>query len=487
MLPFLARACWRKLWTLFLISIVSFLVIHLAPGAPSQIDPMNPRFTKEQLQRYRAAFDLDKPLHVQYGLFYQRLFTGQLRSFKDNQPVLPKIVQRAWNSFPLFVVGTVLVWCFAFPLGIATAVRRDSWFDRATTVLVFALISVPGFYLSYLAIIFVVETFQVDVIGIQTFGRDPTGVWTQVMDRTWHLVLPSLLGATAGIAVLSRYVRSQMLEVLSSDYVRTARAKGLPEDEVLYRHALRNGLLPFVTMLGLLIPALIGGSVIFETIFAWPGIGRLGYEAILSRDYPVVIALNFIAALLTVVGTLAVGRPLHAGGSPDPPVSAGAAGRLARAAWPGGPSAGTARRWSGLAIVLGFFLVALVGIALTKGAHPILDPREVRLPDRLQAALRAAEQASRCPRPAGRGSASTPSAPTSWGATSSRACWRAPSCRSRWASSPSGSRWPSGSSWAGSPATTARRASAWARSAPDGRHDHHGAHRRHAVASRPSS
>jgi peptide/nickel transport system permease protein len=303
-LPFLARACWRKLWTLFLISIVSFLVIHLAPGAPSQIDPMNPRFTQEQLQRYRAAFELDKPLYVQYGLFYQRLFTGQLRSFKDNQPVLPKIVRRAWNSYPLFVVGTVLVWCFAFPLGIATAVRRDSWFDRATTVLVFALISIPGFYLSYLALIFVVQTFQVDVIGIQTFAREPTGLWVRLMDRTWHLVLPSLLGATAGIAVLSRYVRSQMLEVISSDYVRTARAKGLPEDAVLYNHALRNGLLPFVTMLGLLIPGLIGGSVIFETIFAWPGIGRLGYEAILARDYPVVIALNFIAALLTVVGTL---------------------------------------------------------------------------------------------------------------------------------------------------------------------------------------
>jgi peptide/nickel transport system permease protein len=303
-LPFLVRACWRKLWTLLLISIVSFLVIHLAPGAPSQIDPLNPRFTKEQLTRYRAAFDLDKPLHVQYGLFYTRLFTGQLRAFKDNQPVLPKIVQRARNSFPLFVVGTVLVWCFAFPLGIATAVRRDSWFDRVTTVLVFALISIPGFYLSYLALIFVVQSFHVDVIGIQTFGREATGAWPQLMDRTWHLVLPSLLGATAGIAVLSRYVRSQMLEVISSDYVRTARAKGLPEDAVLYRHALRNGLLPFVTMLGLLIPGLIGGSVIFETIFAWPGIGRLGYEAILARDYPVVIALNFIAALLTVIGTL---------------------------------------------------------------------------------------------------------------------------------------------------------------------------------------
>jgi peptide/nickel transport system permease protein len=293
----------RKLWTLLLISIVSFGVVHLAPGSPSQIDPMNPRFTKEQLERYRAAFDLDKPLYVQYRLFYQRLFTGELRAFKDNQPVLPKLAERAWNSLPLFLVGTILVWCFAFPLGIASAIRRNTWFDQTTTVLVFALLSIPGFYLSYLALIFVVQTFGVDVIGIQTFGRQTEG-WGRLMDRTWHLVLPSLLSAAAGIAYLSRYVRSQMLEVANSDYVRTARAKGLPEDDVLYRHALRNGLLPFVTMLGLLIPGLIGGSVIFETIFAWPGIGRLGYEAILARDYPVVIALNFIAAVLTLIGTL---------------------------------------------------------------------------------------------------------------------------------------------------------------------------------------
>jgi peptide/nickel transport system permease protein len=304
MLPYVLRALWRKLWTLVLISIISFGVIHLAPGQPSQIDPMNPRFTKEQLTRYRAAFDLDKPLPVQYGLFYQRLFTGQLRSFKDNQPVIGKIVERAWNSFPLFVVGTILVWSYAFPLGIAAAVRRNSTFDRLTTVLVFALISIPGFYLSYLGIIFVVQSFHVDVIGLRTFGRESAPAFSAVMDRLWHLVLPSALGVTAGVAVLSRYVRSQMLEVIGSDYVRTARAKGLDEDAVLYRHALRNGLLPFVTMLGMLLPGLIGGSVIFETIFAWPGIGRLGYEAILGRDYPVVIALNFMAAGLTVLGTL---------------------------------------------------------------------------------------------------------------------------------------------------------------------------------------
>lgn len=304
MVQFVLRTAWKKLWTLFFVSIISFAVVHLAPGSPSQIDPLNPRFTREQLQRYRAAFDLDRPLPVQYSRFYWKLFSGELRSFKDNQPVLPKIWWRALNSLPLFVVGTIVVWCYAFPLGIAAAVRRNSAFDKLTTVIVFALISIPGFYLSYLAVIFVVQRLHVDVFGLQTFGREGTGWLSWLLDRTWHLVLPSVLGAAGGIAVLSRYVRSQMLEVVGSDYVRTARAKGLPEDEVLYDHALANALLPFVTMFGLLLPGLIGGSVIIETIFAWPGIGRLGYEAILNRDYPVVVSLGFLVAVLTLIGTL---------------------------------------------------------------------------------------------------------------------------------------------------------------------------------------
>ena len=249
MLPFLLRTAGKKLWTLFFVSVISFGVVYLAPGQPSQIDPLNPRFTPQQLERYRKAFGLDQPLHVQYVRFYTQFFTGELRSFKDNQPVLGKIIERTLNSLPLFVVGTILVWCYAFPVGIATAVKRNTTLDRCTTVLVFALISIPGFYLAYLAIIFVVETFQVDVIGLRTFGREGVHPLFAAMDRTRHLVLPSVLGATAGIAVLSRYVRSQMLEVISADYVRTARSKGLDEDRVLYYHALRNGLLPFVTML----------------------------------------------------------------------------------------------------------------------------------------------------------------------------------------------------------------------------------------------
>ena len=147
------------------------------------------------------------------------------------------------------------------------------------------------------------KVFDVPVIGMSTFGLEDAGLWFQSMDRIWHLTIPALIFASGGIAVLSRYVRSQMLEVIHMDYIRTARAKGLSEETVIYKHGLRNALLPFITMFGLMIPALIGGSVIIETIFSWPGLGRLGFEAILNRDFPVILTLNFITAILTLIGT----------------------------------------------------------------------------------------------------------------------------------------------------------------------------------------
>ncbi len=153
-------------------------------------------------------------------------------------------------------------------------------------------------------ILWVTDTFKVPVIGMRTFGMEDAQLLFKGMDRIWHLVIPSVMSALTGIAVLSRYVRSQMLEVIDQDFVRTAKAKGLNQDQVIYQHALRNALLPFITMFGFLLPSLIGGSVIFEQIFAWPGLGRLGYDAILSRDFPVILTINFIAAALTLAGTL---------------------------------------------------------------------------------------------------------------------------------------------------------------------------------------
>jgi len=303
MLSFIARSSIQKIITLFFVSIISFLVIHLAPGEPSQVDPLNPKFTPEMVERFRQQFHLDKPLYVQYAYFYRDLFTGKTVSWKDNLPVLKKIIERFKNSLWLFVVGTLLTWTLAFPIGIRSAIFRGGLYDRSATFFSYLLISIPGFFFAYILIIVVVSTFHVPVIDMETFGLGDSPWYRWLMDRVWHLLLPSILGATGGIAVLSRYVRSQMMEVESQDYVRTARAKGVPEEQVHYKHALRNALLPFVTMFGLILPGLIGGSVIIESIFAWPGMGRMAYEAILARDYPIVLTVNFISAVLVLIGT----------------------------------------------------------------------------------------------------------------------------------------------------------------------------------------
>ena len=303
MTAFLVRNIGQRLILLVFISIIAHSVVHLAPGDPSLVDPSNPRMKAEDIARIRAAFHLDDPLYAQYAYWMRDLFTGQLKSFKDNQPVLEKIWDRFLNSLPLFVVTTLLTWFIAFPFGIQSALRRGSMLDRGGTLLSYIFISFPGFFLSYICIILVVKVFDVPVIGISTFGLEDAGLWFQSMDRIWHLTIPSLIFASGGIAVLSRYVRSQMLEVIHMDYIRTARAKGLSEETVIYKHGLRNALLPFITMFGLMIPGLIGGSVIIETIFSWPGLGRLGFEAILNRDFPVILTLNFITAILTLIGT----------------------------------------------------------------------------------------------------------------------------------------------------------------------------------------
>jgi len=303
MVRFIGKSIVQKLVTLFFVSVISFLIIHLAPGSPSQVDPMNPKFTREVVERFQREFHLDKPLHVQYFYFYRDLFTGKTVSWKDQRPVLIKIWERFVNSLPLFVVGTLLTWTLAFPVGIRSAIGRNGLYDRSATFISYLLISIPGFFFAYILIILIVNTLHVTVIGMESFGLGAAALHVRIMDRIWHLLIPSVLGATGGIAVLSRYVRGQMLEVIGQDYIRTARAKGLPAEAVYYKHALRNTLLPFVTMFGLILPGLIGGSVIIESIFSWPGMGRMAYEAILARDYPVILTVNFLSAILVLSGT----------------------------------------------------------------------------------------------------------------------------------------------------------------------------------------
>jgi peptide/nickel transport system permease protein len=247
-------------------------------------------------------YDLDKPIYQQYFLWLKRLFTGKLYSFKDGRPVMQKIAERIWNTLLLNLVAMLIIFSLALPLGVFSARRQYTFFDNLGTFGAYLGISIPTFWLAYLLILATVKLFGYPVLGMRSFVTEGFDTTQMVMDRLWHLMLPSIILAIGGIAALSRYTRSSMLEVVRQDYVRTAKAKGLPEETVYYKHALRNALLPIVTLFGFLIPGLIGGAIIMETVFAWPGIGRLAYQAVLARDYPVVMTINTITAGLVLIG-----------------------------------------------------------------------------------------------------------------------------------------------------------------------------------------
>jgi peptide/nickel transport system permease protein len=293
---------------LFGITIICFSVMHLAPGSPTDLETqMNPRASADYKDRLSAMYDLDKPLHKQYILWVGKLATLDLgMSFsQDRRPVADKIFERIPITIAINVISMILIMAIAIPLGVLSAVYRDSLFDRITSVFVFVGFAMPTFWLALLLmILFGVHLGWLPISGIRSLNFEylPPGV--AFLDLIRHLILPVLLSAFGGLAGLSMYMRSNMLEVIRQDYIMTARAKGLSERAVIYRHALRNALLPVITILGLSIPGLIGGSVIFETIFAIPGMGQLFYMSVMSRDYPLVMGILFIGAVLTLLGNL---------------------------------------------------------------------------------------------------------------------------------------------------------------------------------------
>ena len=293
---------------LFGITIICFLVIHLAPGSPTDLQTdLNPRVTAEAKERLKALYDLDKPIHEQYLLWVRKLAVLDLgTSFSpDHRPVIDKIAERLPITIIINVLSLLLIMVVAVPIGVLSAVHRDSLFDKITGVFVFIGFAVPTFWLALLLmILFGVDLGWLPISGIRSLNYEYLPPWQAFFDLIKHLILPVLLSAFGGFAGLSRYMRSNMLEVIRQDYITTARAKGLSERVVIYKHALRNALLPVITILGLSIPGLIGGSVIFETIFAIPGMGQLFYMAVMSRDYPVVMGILFIGAVLTLLGNL---------------------------------------------------------------------------------------------------------------------------------------------------------------------------------------
>ncbi|MEI6376284.1 MAG: ABC transporter permease [bacterium] len=304
MTSFLLRRLALSVVLLFIISLISFFIVTLTPGSPYPWGELNPKISAEVKANFRKKFHLDRPLHEQYAFIMRDLFTGNLRSIKDDRPVMAKILERLPATLALNFTAILISLAFGTLLGVYAARHAGRWQDMAGSFLAFLFIALPGFWISYLLAIVLVKEFGVPILGTQSYGIEFPNAAAAELDRVWHLLIPATILALGGLASQSRYLRATMIETLREDYIRTARAKGLAEEVILYKHALRNSIRPLVTGIGMLLPALISGSVIIESIFAYPGMGRLGYEAVLERDYPTIVALNFVVAALVLLGNL---------------------------------------------------------------------------------------------------------------------------------------------------------------------------------------
>ncbi len=289
------------------ITFVTFSMMHLAPGGVSAVFiDARVRGEEERLAIIRR-FGLDQPFHVRYAQWLGRVLQGDFGySLVQRRPVLELIAERIPATLQLTIPAVLVSVLVAIPIGILSAVRQYSVADNLATLSAFIFVSTPSFFLGLVAIIiFSVQLGWLPITGMSTFGlQDPTW-WTLFIDRLRHLVIPAGivlgLGFTAG---LIRYVRGNMLEIIRQDYIRTAQAKGVRQRVVIWKHALRNALLPVVTILGLWFPFLLGGAVIAETISAWPGMGRLFVAAVFARDFPLVMGINMLVAVLVVAGNL---------------------------------------------------------------------------------------------------------------------------------------------------------------------------------------
>ena len=297
---YLARRALVTLPILLGITVLSYVIMSLTPGDPVTM-LVNPSMSEADIEIKRRALGLDQPVYVRYVKWLGELLRGNLGySFSSGAPVARRIGERLGPTLLLTGTALGLSYLIAVPTGVLVAVRRYTWIDYLATFLAFLGISLPTFFLGLAGIyVFALRLRWLPTGGTMTLGGDGG-----ILDLLWHLVLPASVLAVAGAGALMRYVRSSMLDVLGQDYVRTARAKGLAEVLVLRRHALRNALIPVVTLAGLQLPALLAGAVITEQIFEWPGMGRLTIEAINQRDYPVLMGITLITALLVAAGNL---------------------------------------------------------------------------------------------------------------------------------------------------------------------------------------
>lgn len=305
--------------TLIAITIVTFLISRLAPGDPAELKAgiggaggdrvANKQITEDMVKMIREQWNLDKPVPVQYALWLGDVVTLNFgKSFKDNAPVIDKIVERIPLTLSMNLVSLLIAYIIAIPLGIYSAAHPGTFFDRFSTTTMFMLYSLPTFWIATLGIIFLTSPEYLPIFPPSgLYSNEYSESWgflDRLSDIGWHLAMPMMIYTYTSFAYISRQMRGSMLEVIRQDYIRTARAKGLGERVVIYKHALRNSLIPIVTLLAGLLPGLIGGSVVVESIFTLPGMGLLGYQAVLERDYPIVMAILTIGAVLTMIGVL---------------------------------------------------------------------------------------------------------------------------------------------------------------------------------------
>ena len=296
--------------TLIGITLVTFVIINLAPGDPAQFQSqgiMDPEVSIRVYEQLREYYGLDKPIHVRYFNWIGKLLKLDFGTSMstDQRPVIDKIKERLWPTMSLAIISLLISLSISIPIGVYSAVKQNRLFDRASSTILYALYSIPSYVMAVPLILLI--SIKWDLLPFQGMTSDNYEQLTtmgQAVDITKHYVLITFCFTFGALAYYARFIRQNMLEVLRQDYVRTARAKGLKESSVIMRHAFRNSLIPIVTLMGMLLPAVIGGSVILEVMFNWPGLGRLFFESMMSRDYPTIMALSFITACLVLLGTL---------------------------------------------------------------------------------------------------------------------------------------------------------------------------------------
>jgi len=296
------------------ITLITYTMVRLAPGDYTQLKAglqgglKTGSVSQEILEQEKKLYGLDKPIIVGYADWvwkFIRLDFGTSR--KDGRPVSTRIAETLPITITLSVITILTIYINSIPTGVVASMKKDSFFDRGSSLILFILYSLPSFWVALLLLLYLSggEYFNLFPLGgIMSDWVENANFFTRLLDVAWHLVLPVITLTYGGFAFLSRYTRANMLEVINQQYITTARSKGLTEKRVIFVHAFRNSLVPLVTLMASLLPGLIGGSVIVESIFSIPGMGRLGFEAILSRDIPVIMAITSVSALLTLIGIL---------------------------------------------------------------------------------------------------------------------------------------------------------------------------------------